>query len=153
APLTVSAPALANAVQNKAYTSAAITATGGTGTINWTVSGLPAGLILSATTGQSIQITGTPTAAGTSSNIVVTATDSGGAFQQTKSTAALSLTVLTKLSITTSSLTGGTANTAYTATLQATGGVTPYTWSATGMPAGLSINASTGDRKSTRLDS
>ncbi|WP_158824193.1 cadherin repeat domain-containing protein [Granulicella sp. S156] len=144
APLTVSAPALGNAVQNKAYTSAAITAAGGTGTIHWTVAGLPAGLALSATTGQSIQITGTPTAAGTSSNIVVTATDSGGAFQQTKSTAALSLTVLTKLSVTTSSLAGGTANTAYTATLQAAGGVTPYTWGATGMPAGLSINATTG---------
>ena len=143
-PLAVSAPALGNAVQNKAYTSAAIAATGGTGTINWTASGLPAGLALSATTGQSIQITGTPTAAGTSGNIVVTATDSGGVFQQTKSTAALSLTVLPKLSITTSSLAGGTANTAYSATLQATGGVTPYTWSATGMPAGLSINASTG---------
>jgi hypothetical protein len=144
APLTVSAPALANAVQNKAYTSAAITAAGGTGTIHWTVAGLPAGLTLSATTGQSIQITGTPTAAGTSSNIVVTATDSGGAFQQAKSTAALSLTVLTKLSLTTNSLAGGTANTAYTATLQATGGVTPYTWGAAGMPAGLSINATTG---------
>jgi len=144
APLTVSAPVLGNAVQNKAYTSAAITAAGGTGTIHWTVAGLPAGLALSATTGQSLQITGTPTVAGTSSNIVVTATDSGGAFQQTKSTAALSLTVLTKLSITTNSLAGGTANTAYTATLQATGGVTPYTWGATGMPAGLSINATTG---------
>jgi large repetitive protein len=142
--LTISAPALANAVQNTAYTSAAITATGGTGTIHWTAAGLPTGLTLGTTTGQSVQISGTPTATGTSSNIVVTATDSGGTFQQTKSTAALSLTVLLKLSITTASLPGGTANTAYSATLQATGGVTPYTWSATGLPAGLSINATTG---------
>jgi len=37
-----------------------------------------------------------------------------------------------------------TAGTADSLQLAATGGTTPYTWSATGLPAGLSVNASTG---------
>jgi uncharacterized protein YjdB len=50
------------------------------------------------------------------------------------------------LVIGTTSLASGTVNTAYTATLAATGGTTPYTWSITGgsLPGGLSLNASTG---------
>ncbi len=38
----------------------------------------------------------------------------------------------------------GTVGTATSLTLSASGGTTPYTFSATGLPAGLSINASTG---------
>lgn len=48
------------------------------------------------------------------------------------------------LTITTSSLSSGTAGTSYSATLAATGGTTPYSWSASGLPDGLSINSSTG---------
>jgi subtilisin family serine protease len=39
---------------------------------------------------------------------------------------------------------GGTLGTAVSRQLSATGGSQPYTWSATGLPTGLSINASTG---------
>ncbi len=38
----------------------------------------------------------------------------------------------------------GTVGTATSLTLTASGGTAPYTWSATGLPTGLSINASTG---------
>ncbi len=38
----------------------------------------------------------------------------------------------------------GTVGTATSLTLSASGGVSPYTWTATGLPAGLSLNASTG---------
>src|SRR5262249_61156413 len=50
------------------------------------------------------------------------------------------------LSISTSSLPNGQIGTAYNATLTATGGVSPYTWSLTSgaLPAGLTVNASTG---------
>ena len=50
------------------------------------------------------------------------------------------------LSITTSSLPGGTLNVSYSATLAATGGTLPYTWSiASGsLPTGLSLNGGTG---------
>jgi virginiamycin B lyase len=49
------------------------------------------------------------------------------------------------LTVTTTSLPGGVFGTAYSQTLAATGGTTPYTWSARGsLPPGLSLNASTG---------
>src|ERR1700729_462475 len=90
--LVLTAPALGGAVQGSAYTSPAFTASGGTGTIHWTSTALPAGLQLSAVTGASIQISGTPTATGTFNAIVVTVTDSGtGSSLQTKSSSALSL--------------------------------------------------------------
>lgn len=48
--------------------------------------------------------------------------------------------------ITTSSMPGGTVATAYSTTLAATGGTTPYTWSITSgsLPAGISLASSTG---------
>ncbi len=50
------------------------------------------------------------------------------------------------LAITTTSVPNGTAGTAYSATLAASGGVTPYTWSVSSgtLPAGLTLAASTG---------
>src|SRR5262249_48106340 len=49
------------------------------------------------------------------------------------------------LSITTTSLPGGTVGVAYSATLTANGGTPPYTWSITGsLPGGLTLNATTG---------
>ncbi|MHB8681558.1 MAG: Ig domain-containing protein [Acidimicrobiales bacterium] len=52
----------------------------------------------------------------------------------------------TQLAIATTSLPGGSTGKSYSATLQALGGVTPYTWSLSGgsLPPGLSLNASTG---------
>ncbi|MGH9476179.1 MAG: beta strand repeat-containing protein [Terriglobales bacterium] len=142
APLVVTAPALANAVQGTAYTSPAFTSTGGTGAVTWSATGLPAGLSIGASSGV---IGGTPTASGAIANLVVTATDSGaGAFQQTKATAALSLTVIPTLALTTTTLPAGTAGVAYSATLAASGGVTPYVWSSGTLPAGLTLNAATG---------
>ena len=48
------------------------------------------------------------------------------------------------LAITTSSLPGGTVGIAYSTRISATGGTTPYIYSASGLPGGLSINSSTG---------
>ncbi|MHC4714848.1 MAG: Ig domain-containing protein, partial [Planctomycetota bacterium] len=51
------------------------------------------------------------------------------------------------LDITTTSLPDGTKKQSYSQTLQATGGVTPYTWSkiSGSLPTGLSLNSSTGE--------
>ena len=51
-----------------------------------------------------------------------------------------------KLQISTTSLPTGTVGSSYSATLVATGGTTPYTWSLTSgtLPTGLQLNASTG---------
>src|SRR5260370_16833064 len=46
------------------------------------------------------------------------------------------------VAITTTTLPAGTVGTAYSANLAATGGVSPYTWSASGLPSGLSISTS-----------
>jgi len=123
---------------NIAYNQA-LAATGGTGSLTWSLNAgsLPAGLTL--TSGGSI--TGTPTAAGTS-NFTVRATDAVSAT----GTKALSIVINAAPSITTSSLPGGTVGTAYNQTMAATGGTAPLTWSiqSGSLPAGLSLVASTG---------
>jgi len=84
-------------------------------------------------------ITGTPTAVGTST-VSVTVNDSSG---QTAS-AQFPLVIGSNLVITTTALPNGFVGSSYSFTLTASGGTTPYTWSATGLPAGLSVNAATG---------
>ncbi len=54
------------------------------------------------------------------------------------------VTVTGPFSISTASLPNGATGGAYSTTLNAAGGVKPYTWSATGLPSNLSINSSTG---------
>ena len=58
--------------------------------------------------------------------------------------ATLTVTAATAVKITTTSLPNGTAQVAYSTTLQATGGTLPYTWSVSSgqLPAGLSLGAS-----------
>lgn len=51
---------------------------------------------------------------------------------------------LDSVRVTTAQLPQGTAGGVYSATLLAEGGAQPYTWSASGLPAGLALNASTG---------
>ncbi|MGA1075328.1 MAG: Ig domain-containing protein, partial [Ilumatobacteraceae bacterium] len=60
-------------------------------------------------------------------------------------TRSLSIEVTQNLAVTTSSLAGGTTGTAYSASLAASGGTTPYTWSITtgSLPAGLTLTGST----------
>ena len=60
--------------------------------------------------------------------------------------ATLTVQPVPPLGITTTSLPSGTAGNSYSATLAATGGITPYSWSITSgtLPAGLTLNASTG---------
>ena len=48
------------------------------------------------------------------------------------------------LTITTTSLPAGTVGAAYNSSVTASGGTTPYTYSASGLPGGLSISSSTG---------
>src|SRR2546427_2513203 len=128
--------------QVQAAYSAALAASGGTTPYSWSVSlgSLPAGLSLNASTGA---ISGTPTQSGTFS-FTIQVSDSGSKTAQQ----ALSIQVAAvgQLSVTTTSLPQGTTGAAYSATLQANNGTTPYSWtiSSGSLPAGLSLNASTG---------
>ena len=122
-----------------AYGPVAFTATGGVGnSYTWAASGLPPGLSINPSTGA---LAGTPTASGVF-NPQFTVHDSGnGTFNVSLP---LSITsgagIISPLSLST-----GVAGAPYgPVTFQATGGFGPYTWSATGLPSGISIDPSTG---------
>jgi hypothetical protein len=123
-----------------------IQATGGTTPYHWSISSgtLPAGLTLSATTGT---ISGTPTTSG-SFAFTAKVTDSTSPTAQT-ATKSLTITVASGASpveITTSSLPSGQVAVAYSTTLAAIDGISPYKWSITSgaLPAGLTLTAGTG---------
>jgi hypothetical protein len=138
-PLVIGPAALPAAVINTPY-SATFTSVGGVGPFTWALASgtLPPGLTISA----SGVISGTPTVLGTTT-FKVQVTDS-----QTPTAAvdvaSKSVTVNSPLAITTSSLTGGSVNVPYTASLAASGGVPPYTWSITSgsLPTGLTLSSS-----------
>jgi Putative Ig domain len=141
-PVTIGTSSLANGQQGTAY-SATVAATGGTTPYGWSISSgtLPTGLTLNASSGL---ISGTPTASGTST-FTIKVTDSTTPTAQT-ATQSLSITVsatVTPVTISTSSLANGQQGTAYSATLGATGGTTPYTWSLSSgaLPIGLSLSS------------
>ena len=114
-----------------------LTATGGDSTFVWSITSgtLPNGLTLSADT-----ISGTPTAAATSTFTVQVTTGDG----QT-ATKELSIAIHGTLSITTTSLSDGMEGSVYKDTLVATGGDSTYTWSVSAgtLPAGLTLNGDT----------
>jgi hypothetical protein len=117
------------------YRAVTLVATGGKLPYTWTATGLPAGLTCSAAG----VISGTPTAGGDFS-VNATVTDSFSSHNIVSKV--LSLKIYVPLGITTTSpLPDGKVGQAYTATLVATGGKTPYTWTATGLPAGLTCSA------------
>ena len=129
-----------NASQNVAITPVTMTASGGTGTgYTFSATGLPTGLTM-ASNGT---ISGTPTVTGTFP-YTVTITDSAG----NKGTFNCSVTVGTPVDIECGSCTAGkaTSGTPYSASLSATGGTAPYTFSiiSGSLPPGLTLNASTG---------
>ena len=141
-PPAVATTSLPGGTVNSAY-SATISANGGATPYSWSVSAgaLPAGLILAASSGV---ISGTPTAAGNSS-FTVQVKDS----KNNTATQALSISIVAAAqppTVTTTSLPGGTVSTAYSATVSASGGTAPYSWSisAGALPVGLSLGISNG---------
>ena len=133
AALIITTSSLPAGIVGAPYTATTLAATGGIPPYSWSASGLPSGLSISSAG----VISGTPAASGTFS-VTVQATDSA----QVTATKALTLTVAGALTITTATLPNGTVGTSYAATtLAATGGTPPYSWSASGLPSGLSMSA------------
>gem|GEM_PF-695905 len=139
--ITVSPSTLPNGMVNSAY-SQTITSTGGVGTVTFSISSgtLPAGLSLNTTSGV---ISGTPTST-TAASFTVRATDSNNC---TGSTAYTITPACPTITVTPATPTTGTVGVAYTQTLTPAGGIAPYaSWTVTSgtLPAGLTLNASTG---------
>ncbi len=109
----------------------------GSSPLTWSVASgsLPAGLTLNSSTGL---ISGTPTALGDSS-FRITVTD--GTRQDTQT---YGLSVVQPLKITSPASTAAEVGRPFQYTLTAEGGRTAYSWSATGLPPGLSLDVSTG---------
>jgi sugar lactone lactonase YvrE len=140
--LTITPATLPAATVGTAY-SATLTASGGTSPYTYAISAgaLPGGITLTGGV-----LAGTPTASGTFS-FTVTATDSTPAPGTVTGTVMYTLTVnpavvvVPTITITPATLTAATAGTAYSATLTASGGVSPYTYMVTSgaLPAGITL--------------
>ncbi len=140
--LAISTSALNQAGVGQAY-SITLQATGGTPGYTWSITSgaLPGGLSLNASSGV---ISGTLSQAGQSS-FTVQVTDSGSPKQTASKAFSLSV-IASALQITTSNLPGGQVGAQYQASLAASGGSQPYTWSLNSgaLPVGLTLNPSTG---------
>jgi hypothetical protein len=139
-------PSLPSGTVGVPYGPATIQATGGMGTVTWSISAgsLPPGLTIDPLSGPSVTISGTPGSQGTFP-FTVRVTDTLGQSD----TRALSITINVPppLNITTASpLPGGSIGQPYNQTLQATGGTGALTWSLSAgtLPLGLNLDGTTG---------
>ena len=140
-PPLVTAPGDKTTEAGAAITPFMVSAVGGTAPYTWSATGLPAGLSIDPASGE---VSGTPTAAGTST-VSVTATD--GDSRHGSATFAFTVTAAPTAPVVANpgnkTATVGAVMTPFTAS--ATGGVAPITWAATGLPAGLSIDPASGE--------
>ncbi|KAA1419164.1 hypothetical protein F0U44_11980 [Nocardioides humilatus] len=121
------------------YSIAPVTATNGTAPYSFSALRLPAGLSISTTTGR---ITGTPTVAATSAT-VVKVTDGTGAFLNRS--VPITIRPSGALTAATNPTPRATIGTRYSVKpAEGVVGTFPYSYSATGLPAGLTIDSSTG---------
>jgi len=141
--LTMTTASLAGGKVDVEYAQS-LASVGGAEPVTWSIASgsLPAGLSLDGATGN---ISGTPTACGIADMTVQVADSWSPANSATK---ALSIAIApVDLAVTTASLASGQKGVSYSETLAATGGAAPLAWSvsAGSLPAGLSVNASTGE--------
>jgi hypothetical protein len=125
------------------YPSTVLQASGGVTPYTWSLaagSSLPAGLNLTGGI-----LSGTPAAgSGGPYSLTFVVTDSSTPPQTAQTTLTLSISSGPTLSLTTTTLPNATVNTAYSSTLIAAGGVTPYTFSlaaGNSLPAGLTLSS------------
>lgn len=140
--ISITPTALAAGTVGTAY-SQTLAASGGIAPYSsWTVTGgaLPAGLTLNASTGV---ISGTPTASASPATTVTFRVSDANGCQGTQ---AVTLQICPVISISPTTPAGGTVGVSYSQTLTATGGSSAYTYAVVSgsLPAGLSLNSSTG---------
>jgi Putative Ig domain len=116
-----------------------LTASGGTPPYTWALTPAIPGLAFDPV---NVALNGTPTTPG-SFPLTVTVTDSAGLNASNKSLT-LVIAPATLGIITPRQLPDASLSLPYNQTITASGGTPPYTWSAAGLPTGLSINSSSG---------
>jgi hypothetical protein len=144
-PLSITTTSLPQGFTNTQY-NAFLSASGGVHPLTWSLAGggntVAPGLTLNPTTGQ---ITGIPTTTGTFT-FEASVKDSSlpNPPAQMAGPQSMSITIKTPppLSITTPSLPAGTVAAGYSGSLQATGGIAPYTWTLVQgqLPSGLTLS-------------
>ena len=105
---------------------------------SYSATGLPAGLTVNATSGV---ISGTPTAAATSA-VTLRATNAGGSGTKALTITVVAAPVAVAPVISSAATASGVVGTAFSYQIAASGSPTSY--SATGLPAGLTVNATSG---------
>ncbi|MGH9631068.1 MAG: putative Ig domain-containing protein, partial [Bryobacteraceae bacterium] len=139
ATLNIAACPAANGTLGAGYSSP-MTVSGGQQPYKWSVANgqLPPGLALAPATGT---LAGTPSAAGNFNFTVAVADNSGATGSK-----ACSIAITAALAIVPTRLADGTVQAAYSQTLQAAGGVAPYTWSLgrASLPPGLTLDGAKG---------
>jgi len=138
---------LPNGAQGTPY-SQGLTVTGGLAPFTWSVSAgtLPAGLTL-AGSGATATISGTPTTQQSAVAFTIQVADSSNPSQAGTQAYTVTIAPPAPLAVTTTTLPAGSVSAAYTSTtLQATGGIAPYSWllvsPGTGpLPPGLALSA------------
>ena len=112
-----------------------LSASGGTGTLTWTATGVPGGLMLSS----SGVLSGVPNTAVASTTIMVQVKDSGSPAQN--ASASLNIHIALPLQISAVVFPDGVVGVPYSQALSATGGTGSATWTLIGsLPAGLSLS-------------
>jgi hypothetical protein len=136
-PLELAPATLPTAVEGQVYDAALDAGIGGT--LQWRIADgeLPAGLGLGRSTGT---LSGTPTESG---EFVFTVAVQTATVPVRRGERRYSLEVLPELTVA-GVLPGARVQQSYSHTLNVEGGIAPYSYDVTGLPAGLSFNASTG---------
>jgi uncharacterized protein (TIGR03437 family) len=134
-PLIIRNPSLASATEGVAY-GATLAASGGTPPYSWSASGLPAWLSLTS----SGQLSGTPPPIGSPGSYNFTITVQDGASRFTGVSFTLQVNPGPPVITTSSPLPRAKEGTLVSVALQASGGVSPYTWTATGLPAFMNLS-------------
>jgi prepilin-type N-terminal cleavage/methylation domain-containing protein len=137
-PPTITSTTAAQTADVGTPVSLTFTTSGGAAPLTWNATSLPAGVTIDPSSGA---IGGTPTTAGTTASSTVTVTDAYGQ----KATTSFGWTVNAALGYAGFTAPASTSGTAITpVTLAASNGAKPYAWSATNLPPGVTLDASSG---------
>jgi outer membrane autotransporter protein len=143
--ITVSAAGVLSAVAGATYSQTFSWSGGAAPYSGYQVTNLPAGLSITASTADSITVSGTPTQAG-SFNLQASATDSSTGTGPFTTSQGFALSVASPtLVVTPATLPAATAGTAYQQAISTSGGIAPYSYALTGtLPSGVAFDTTTG---------